>query len=179
MTCIVGLVHHGKVYLGADSAGVCGEEMVSRKDPKVFRVGDFVLGYTTSFRMGQALRYGFAPPPRPEGMATHEYLCTLVIDALRATFQRAGCATLNAGVETCGTFLLGYRGEMFLVGPDYQVGQSHDRYDACGGGGPFALGSLSTTEEMDLPPRRRLELALAASAKHCASVRGPFLFEEA
>jgi hypothetical protein len=110
MTCIVGLAHGGKVYLGADSAGLAGDELTPRRDPKVFRVGEFVFGYTTSFRMGQVLRYGFTPPTQPEGMIAHEYLCTHVVDALRQAFQRAGCATVNSGVETCGNFLIGYRG---------------------------------------------------------------------
>lgn len=52
MTCIVGIVDNGKVYMGADSLGVGGLSKRVRKDPKLFRVGEFVFGYTSSFRMG-------------------------------------------------------------------------------------------------------------------------------
>ena len=53
MTAIAGLVHDGKVYIGGDSAGVAGMDLHLRSDPKVFTVGEFVIGYTTSFRMGR------------------------------------------------------------------------------------------------------------------------------
>jgi hypothetical protein len=36
MTCIVGLVEEGKIYLGAVSAGVGGWSLTLRKDRKVF-----------------------------------------------------------------------------------------------------------------------------------------------
>ena len=41
MTCIVGLVHGGKVYMGGDSAGVGGYCLTVRADEKVFRNGEF------------------------------------------------------------------------------------------------------------------------------------------
>ena len=57
MTCIVGLVHEGVVYIGGDSAGVGGMSLTVRADEKVFQNGEFLMGFTTSFRMGQLLRY--------------------------------------------------------------------------------------------------------------------------
>ncbi|WP_245320978.1 hypothetical protein [Bradyrhizobium sp. NAS96.2] len=53
MTCIVGLVDKGQVFIGGDSAGVNAERLalVVRNDRKVFRNGDFVMGFTSSFRM--------------------------------------------------------------------------------------------------------------------------------
>jgi hypothetical protein len=51
MTCIVGLVDGGRVWLGGDSAGVSGWDLTVRADRKVFRNGPYVMGFTTSFRM--------------------------------------------------------------------------------------------------------------------------------
>ncbi len=62
MTCIVGLVNKGRTYLGGDSAGVSGLDITVRKDKKVFSNGEFVMGFTSSFRMGQVLQYDFVPP---------------------------------------------------------------------------------------------------------------------
>ena len=64
MTCIVGLEHKGKVYIGGDSAGVAGYSLSVRADQKVFINGNFIFGFTSSFRMGQILRFGFNPPRR-------------------------------------------------------------------------------------------------------------------
>ena len=69
MTCIVGLVHEGTVFIGGDSAGVAGLSLVVRADEKVFRNGDFLMDFTTSFRMGQLLRYNPDSPPKIVGMA--------------------------------------------------------------------------------------------------------------
>lgn len=62
MTCIVGLVDQGNVWIGGDSAGVGGYDLMLRADQKVFRNGDFLMGFTSSFRMGQLLRYKLSPP---------------------------------------------------------------------------------------------------------------------
>lgn len=60
MTCIVGLVDGDRVILGGDSAGIAGWHLQLRADEKVFRNGPYAIGFTTSFRMGQILRYATA-----------------------------------------------------------------------------------------------------------------------
>ena len=49
MTCIIGLIDNGKVYMGCDSAGVAGLDMYGRADQKIFKVDNFIMGFTTSF----------------------------------------------------------------------------------------------------------------------------------
>ena len=58
MTCIVGLVHNGIVYIGGDSAAITidGVQFL-RSDPKVFIKEDFLIGFTSSYRMGQLIRF--------------------------------------------------------------------------------------------------------------------------
>ena len=59
MTVIVALKNKDEVVMGGDCAGVgWNYDIQMRSDPKVFRVGRFVIGYTSSFRMGQLLRFG-------------------------------------------------------------------------------------------------------------------------
>jgi ATP-dependent protease HslVU (ClpYQ) peptidase subunit len=62
MTCIVGMVENGKVYIGGDSAGVSGFDYHIREDQKVFQNGDMIFGFTSSFRMGQLLQYSLKIP---------------------------------------------------------------------------------------------------------------------
>ena len=45
-----------KVIIGGDSAGVAGLNITVRKDVKVFEVGEFVIGCTSSFRMMQIIK---------------------------------------------------------------------------------------------------------------------------
>ncbi len=93
MTCIVGLAHGGRVYMGADSAGVAGLDIDTRRDPKLFKVGDLLIGFTTSFRMGQLLAYGFEPPPRPAGGDVRRWMVVDFVEAVRAVSGDGGAVT--------------------------------------------------------------------------------------
>jgi hypothetical protein len=172
MTCVVGLEHGGVVYLGADSAAVSRERLRSRADPKAFRVGPYVMGYTTSFRMGDVLRYSFAPPDPPE-RGLDRFMATTFIDAARAAFREAGVATSASGVESCGAFLVGVRGRLFTVESDYQVGVERAGFHAVGSGDQVALGALYATAKMK-DPRARVRLALAAAERFTGDVRRPW-----
>lgn len=172
MTAIVGLVHHGRVLLGGDSAGVAGWSMTVRADPKVFTNGPYVIGYTTSFRMGQILRYAVLPAaPRKPGKL-YRHMCTTWVDAVRSALKDAGWAKKESEQETGGTFLVGVAGRLFEVCADYQIGEPADGYDAVGCGADIARGALHVTSSR--APHKRITAALAAAERHSAGVRGPF-----
>jgi ATP-dependent protease HslVU (ClpYQ) peptidase subunit len=65
MTCIVGFRQGGKVIVGGDSAGISGWDVTVRADPKVFVAGDYVMGFTSSFRLGQLLQFRLKLPEPP------------------------------------------------------------------------------------------------------------------
>ena len=174
MTCIVGLLDKGDVWMGADSAGSSAYTICDRRDTKLFRNGPFLMGFTTSFRMGQLLHYSFKTPDHPARMSDEKYMCTKFIDAARKCFKRGGYAKKKDEHESGGTFLVGYKGRIFQVESDYQVGIARGGFDAVGCGGELALGSLFTTRNAKMRPAARLRLALQAAAKFSKRVRGPF-----
>ena len=176
MTCIVGIAENGRVYIGGDSAGVGGMDLTVRSDEKVFKNGEFLFGFTSSFRMGQLLRFSFSPPSRAEGMDDYKYLVTTFIDAVRASLKAGGFATTRDGSEQGGQFLLGYRGKLYAVYSDYQVGAAVDGFDAVGCGCQIANGSMFSTAGK--PPKERIEIALKAAERLSAGVRGPFTILE-
>jgi hypothetical protein len=173
VTVIVGLVHDGRVLLGGDSAGVSGYDLTIRTDPKVFTTGAYVLGFTTSFRMGQLLRWSLQPPAPPEAGDLDRFLCTTWVDAVRDCLKLGGWAKKDNEQETGGKFLVGVTGRLFVVDSDYQIGEPADGYAACGCGEDVALGALAATAGID-DPEERVRLALAAAERHNAGVRGPF-----
>ena len=172
MTCIVGLVHEGTVFIGGDSAGVAGLSLVVRADEKVFRNGDFLMGFTTSFRMGQLLRYKLNPPRRHPDDRVAKYMVVDFIDAVRECLKAGGWASKENETEQGGTFLVGYSGHLFTVEGDYQAGQPEDGYAAVGSGQDIARGSLFATQGQE--PRSRVLTALRAAERFNAGVRGPF-----
>lgn len=175
MTCIVGVVDKGSVYIGGDSAGVAGWDLVIRRDAKVFRNGPFLFGFTSSFRMGQLLRYAFTPPEHPADMDVDRYLSTAFVDAVRECLKAGGYAKKDNEKEEGGVFLLGYRGRLLHIGSDYQVGEAFDGYDACGCGDSVARGALFAGAR--LRPEMRLRTALLAAERWNNGVRGPFIVE--
>lgn len=178
MTCIVGLVRNDSVYIGGDSAGVDGGNLsiTIRSDRKVFRNGDFVMGFTSSFRMGQLLAFNFNPPNPRVGVDIMAYMVTDFIDAARATMKGGGFARVDNGVDNGGEFLVGYAGRLFHIYSDFQVGESSLGFDACGCGEPLALGSLRSTRDWEDPQDRLFE-ALETAEMFSAGVRAPFFFE--
>lgn len=179
MTCIAALVHDGRVYMGADSAGVSGWDLTVRADQKVFRNGPFLMGFTTSFRMGQLLRYHFVPPPHPEGVTVDRYMVTTFIDAVRDCLKAGGYARKKEDAEEGGTFLVGYRGRLFEVESDYQVGESVLSFNAVGCGAGYALGAFYATVLLVNDPEARVRLALEAAESFSAGVRRPFVVDAA
>ncbi len=178
MTCIVGLVEGKKVYMGGDSAAVSATPSSSlkvRSDPKVFRNGDFLIGYTTSFRMGQLLRFNLVPPACPDDIEPYEYMVSLFIPAVRKCLKDGGYARKDNERESAGEFMVAYKGILFDVESDYQVGTIHDPFCAVGSGAQVALGALTVTD--GLPGEERVRKALEAAERWCSNVRGPFTIE--
>lgn len=176
MTCIVGIEHDGGVIIGGDSAGVAGWSTTCRADTKVFKVGPYIMGFTSSFRMGQLLRYklNVAAPGEDELKDLDRFVATTFIDAVRQTFKDGGYARVEYTQEEGGSFLLGVAGRLYEIASDYQFGRSVSGFAAVGCGDDIALGSLHTTAKYDFAPKVRVELALQAAADLSGGVMGPF-----
>lgn len=173
MTCIAGIAEGGKVWMGGDSAGVGGWDLTVRADQKVFVNGPFLLGFTSSFRMGQLLRYALTPP-KVYDKDLMTFMCTDFINDVRTCLKNGGYATKENEQETGGIFLVGFMGRLFRVDNDYQVGEASSGYDAVGCGESYAKGALYATRA-GMASEERLSLALSAAAEHSAGVRPPFL----
>lgn len=174
MTCIVGIEHDGRVSIGGDSAGLAGWSKTIRADEKVFRVGPYAMGFTTSFRMGQLLRYSL-DVPEPDTGDVDRFMATTFVDAVRRTLNEGGYAKTEAGVEQGGVFLVGIHDKLYQIDSDYQFGRSVNGYLAVGCGADLALGSLHTTAQYDITPADRALHALEAAAALSGGVAAPFV----
>lgn len=175
MTCVVGLVDKGTVYIGVDSAAVQGWTRRKSKVAKVFRRGPFLIGYTTSFRMGQLLQHHLDVPPQEAAQDDVAYLVTHFIEKARALFKEKGFAKVESNTEKGGQFLVGYKGRLYSVESDFQVGEHEDGYDAIGSGADFALGALAALTR--LKPTERITRALEIAAHFNMGVCAPFSIE--
>lgn len=148
MTCVVAYKDKNKnIYMCADSSGTdVGRHTRTRLEgKKIFKVGEMLFGYTTSFRMGQLLESCFSPPSRAEGMTDYQYMIRDVIPSIRRMFIDQGY--MMSTDKMGGTFIIGYRGELYLVEDDFAVLTPETNFAACGSGGTQAEAMLMTMEE--------------------------------
>ncbi len=171
MTCIVAIEHEGNVYIGGDSAAAGGWDINEIAFKKVFRNGDFLIGYTTSFRMGQLLEYELSVPKQDE-VDDMRYMVTKFVPAVRELFKNAGFTKTENNREEGGLFLVGYKGKVYRVDDNFQVIQYQGGEYAVGCGYAYALGSLETNKFNS--PESRILKALEISAFFSNGVRGPF-----
>ena len=188
MTCIVGLVNNetGKVYMGADAAGVGGSyNHMTTKEPKVFINEKFIIGYTTSFRMGQLLQYSLKVPKQKKSQRDYEFMCTTFIETVIKCFKDNEYARTKDSAVSGGNFLVGYKKRLYEVQNEFSVMSNSLPYDAVGCGADFALGAIHSSimnEEENInftggkriKPEGHVLHALETAAVFSAGVSGPF-----
>lgn len=175
MTCIVAYKKDGVVWMGGDSAGVDDRlNISSRGDLKVFSNNGYLMGFTTSFRMGQLLRYKFKPTACPD-WDLEKHMTTTFVDEVRRCFTDNGYDKhADYGDHIGGTFLVATQGRLFQISDDFQVGWNNAPYDAVGCGANLALGSMFSMHKLQREPQEIVQTALEAAVEFSAGVRGPF-----
>jgi len=173
MTCIVAVSDGSRVTVGADSASVADESLMIRADQKIFKLGELIIGFTSSFRMGQVLQHLTQVPKAPsDDRDLMRYMVAEFIPAIRSSLRDAGFSSVENNVESGGTFIVAIRSKIFCVYSDFQIASPACDYAAVGCGDQIAEGSLFSTEGESV--ERRVEVALRAAQAHCSAVRSPF-----
>lgn len=185
MTCIVGYAKGGVVTLGADSADSDGFTYRTESYGKLFtliytRAGEgvgtglkMVLGFTTSWRMGQLLttmRLPVFSSGRPVKYMIEEFIPTV-----RKVLKEGGFAEIENNRETGGTFLVGFEGHLFTVWDTYQINEAE--YAAVGSGTYHAEAGMFVAKGYgEADTYKILRQGLLAAEHHVATVGAPFTF---
>lgn len=182
MTCIVAIAQNGTVYMGSDHAASDDKTgwIVSRKEPKCFKVGQYGIAFTDSFRMGQILQYSWTPPkytPTKTNSGLDKFMRTKFIDSVKQAFKDNGFGSIGSSSEedTGGIFIIGVEGRLFTMDEDFHVGEAVVNYMAEGSGGQIALGALHATKNQK-NPKLRLKAALEAATEFNMSVAAPYTY---
>lgn len=179
MTCIAAIQHDDNVTICGDSSVVGDNHNVTTKvGSKVFRNGEFIIGFTSSFRMGQLLEYIVKPQRQKMSQTDMQYLVVDFIEQVRNVFDEHGYMSTFVdndgltGEQLGGSFMFGYRGKLYQCDIDFHVYQVTDDFAAIGCGAHYAMGSLYATKKQ--PVKQRLMLALEAASHFSGAVRPPF-----
>lgn len=198
MTCIIGLIRNTEqeihTFIGGDSIGSGSNYLSHRKDGKVFKrkAGDhnYLFGFTSSYRMGQLIRYKLKIPSYKSG-DIFKYMVNNFVESLRKCLKDHGYSRVNSNEESGGTFIVGFRGRLFEIADDYQVAEVVNNYNAVGSGFQYALGSLFSTQSVCdeealkfkkntskypqlFSEYKRIEIALNAASYFTPTVGGPY-----
>jgi ATP-dependent protease HslVU (ClpYQ) peptidase subunit len=182
MTCIVAIAQNGTVYMGSDHAASDDKTgwILSRKEPKCFKVGQYGIAFTDSFRMGQILQYSWNPPkytPTKTNSGLDKFMRTKFIDSVKTAFKDNGYGSIGSSSDedTGGIFIVGLEGRIFTIDEDFHVGENVVNYMAEGSGGQIALGALHATKNQK-NPRLRIKAALEAATEFNMSVAAPYTY---
>ena len=181
MTCIVAIAQNGTVYMGSYHAASDDKTgwIISRKEPKCFKAGQYGIAFTDSFRMGQILQYAWTPPkytPTKTNSGLDKFMRTKFIESVKDAFRSGGYGSKVSGKEDeGGIFIVGVCGRLFTVDEDFHVGENVVNYMAEGSGGQLALGALHATKNQK-NPRLRLKAALEAATEFNMSVAPPYTY---
>lgn len=173
MTCIVAYKQDDTCWIGGDSCGFSSHDYMAtpRIDCKVFEKREMLFGFTSSFRMGQIIRYSMSIP-QPEATDPMQYMVAEFIPALRSALKDGGYAKIESNQETGGCFIACHRGRIFTVYPDFQVEEVDYNYWSVGCGEKFALGALFVMK--NVKPEIAIKRALEAAAEFSGGVCPPF-----
>jgi len=182
MTCIVAIAQNGPVYMGSDHAASDEKTgwILSRKEPKVFKVGQYGIAFTDSFRMGQILQYSWTPPkytPTKTNSGLDKFMRTKFVDSVKQAFKDGGYGSIGSSSDedTGGIFIVGLEGRIFTIDEDFHVGENVVNYMAEGSGGQIALGALFATKNQK-NPKLRIKAALEAATEFNMSVAAPYTY---
>ena len=117
MSCVVGLIQQGKVYIASD--GLATTEEGERRPViciKVFTNKNYLIGYTGSVRHGQILGPRFFDPPS----SVYDFP-----DAARKIYEEKGAMLVNdTGQQMfASNVLIGHGGRLFELLIDYQMNE--------------------------------------------------------
>jgi len=172
MSCIVGLIHKKKVYLGCD--GVASTEDGDRHPinaTKIFRRGSYLFGFAGSIRTGQIIqRSSYKLPRNIWGWP----------DIIREQITERGAMIRSEGqVEVqSSNFIIASKGKLYELLSDFQINEvNKEGYTSIGAGSSIALGSLFTSKDFDLTPEQKVYLALNAATEFLTSCGPPYTIE--
>lgn len=172
MTCIIGIEHRKKVYIGADSGIVQGYNSSITRAPKIFKLKSILFGTCGNIRVSQLIQHMLSIPQDKRKNDPLKYMILDLVPRIRKMLDKEGCLG-EEGFES--ELIVGYKGQLFKIDPFFQV-VTYDRgYVTTGVGENIALGVLATTTS--LSPEKRIMKALEIVSSFEKIIIPPYIIQ--
>lgn len=170
MTCIIAFSHNDKVYMAGERGHSDSSILAASKQPKIFRINDYLLGYSGATGQGQLIAYRFSFPPVPRAVDVNEYMVSEIAPLLRTFYQSYEINTEKE--EDCADFIVGVKGRVFEISSyDFQCVE----YDvtAIGTGREYSLGAYHALCNYEIDPEQILRTCVEAAIEYSPSCKDP------
>lgn len=183
LTCIVGIVKDGKVWMGGDRF-VSSGEMKFIGGPKIYYLEwngrrEYLVGDAGGHRAGNLIQT--ADIQGEELGDPYLNVVEVLLPAIRKTLINGGAmGKFDDGTDEGNAMLIGHRGRLFRVCSAFGAVEPSEGYSAVGSACEVAIGAFSAMGQMGTTwhPRNKLAVALDAAEKHNRNVSKPFDFLE-
>ena len=174
MTCTIGFITDTHIHLGSDGMASNGHTKTTVKHPKIFQLGECLVGFAGSFNVQQSVQFLMSVPPVMEGIDNLEYMITYFVPALKNASIKGNAISERGYLE--GNLLVGFRGSLFEIQPDFSVLEVGSKYICIGSGGESAAAAMVALEGLDLEPQEKIKRALEAASSNITSVGPPYSY---
>lgn len=171
MTCVLGLKHAGKVYIGADGLYTTGWHRIHSSQPKIFKRDDMLIGTSGSMRLSDIIQYN-AKFDGPYHADPIRYIACEVVPAIRAAIKEHGDLSDMEDL----TIMIGYAGHLFVLDENLAISDI-DEYEAIGVGAKYALGYMYANRHDEITPEDLVEQSLECASHFCFGCSGPFVID--
>lgn len=177
MTCVVGIVSGGRVYMGADTCASDGQTKASHPRRKIFKIqDDMLIGCSGSFRVMDIIEHRLKLPKHGKS-SDQKYMHSIVPNAIRRCLvDWKFFETITEKDDVEWDMLIGYNGHLYTMQNDYSILPAPARGTAIGSGAEAANAILFHYGSKKVTPRYKLRSALEAAAATIVSVQKPFNF---
>lgn len=174
MTVIVGLKDDKGIYIGSDSRITIGNIMGDLIEPKIFKVGDIIMGISGTYDNDQLIRYSMELPSNTENISPLRYLISVFIPAIKKCLIDGGKDLQN--LEDVGMILI-YKNRVFEVDASLSIIETTDDFVTIGSGADIARGALYATADIQ-DSRKRVEMAIEAAIEYDFNCGHPIEIQE-
>jgi len=175
----------GKVYVGGDSAVISSSTgdvgiatLATASNPKVFRIGQYVIGGCGSPRILNVIQG--MEWPEPEGELDRPFVTREIITPIQETLGNHNVAMMaHEGGEAIFKvqLIIAHGNKIYEVTPELAVIEYQDDFLAIGAAAELARGVLWTMDKTAKPKgaKDRLVMALTATSELTVVSRPPYV----
>ena len=160
MTIIAAYRGSDGIYIGSDSCGVMNQEISSDIGPKLIRHGNYIVGFTKSYRTADIIQESNKIPDRIDSIYGVREFRDVLQDALKTEVKDK-----NGAENSQLWVLIATPRDIWHICTDYMINRVL-HYDAIGSGYQVAIGSLFTSWQAKETAKKAVTLAVKSAIKH-------------